>query len=80
MAFLFKLKFMKYLLILTLFLVSCDKTTVKTKKVDSQYNGRSIKEVEYDGCTYVVFNEGDMKSDAAWGAHKGNCPNSIHKQ
>lgn len=67
---------MKYLFILALFLTSCYDTTLEVKESESIYNGKSVKEVKYEGCTYVVFNEGDM----AWGGHKGNCSNPIHNQ
>ena len=36
----------------------------------------SATEYTYDGCQYVRFGYGDC----AWGAHKGNCNNPIHKK
>jgi len=38
-----------------------------------------VKDVEvmiYDGCEYVVVGHGTR----AWGSHKGNCKNPIHKE
>lgn len=34
---------------------------------------------EYDGCQYVRFDESN-NGYGAWGSHKGNCTNPIHKK
>lgn len=41
---------------------------------DSTMN-QTVLEYEYDGCQYVYFGTGQW----AWGGHKGNCKNPIHR-
>jgi len=36
----------------------------------------NIKECTYQGCEYIQVGLGTR----AWGSHKGNCKNPIHKQ
>lgn len=64
-------------------LVSCEhqrsQTAVKppkelSKTADDYY--RNVTEFTYEGCEYIKVSSGQN----AWGSHKGNCKNPIHKQ
>lgn len=85
---------MKYVLMVLLvsFLNSCDdiignkKEQVSTvsKPIEIKALDTSIPQYEIyyqiytlDGCEYIEVNGG---TDHAWGTHKGNCKNSIHKK
>jgi hypothetical protein len=65
---------------LGLFLISCDKQPkVKEQpiglrqKSDEHY--KNVTEFTYGGCEYIRVGYGQN----AWGSHKGNCTNPIHK-
>ena len=79
-----------------LILGSCDNVIYdiisdKKEEVDSVSKPIEIKEIDtseaqyeryyqtytLDGCEYIEINGG---TDHAWGTHKGNCKNSIHKK
>lgn len=64
-------------------LVSCEEQKSKTaveppkelsKTADNYY--QNVTEFTYEGCEYIKVGSGQN----AWGAHKGNCKNPIHKQ
>ena len=64
-------------------LVTCgeqrSQTTVKppkelTKNNDNNY--LNVTEFTYEGCEYIKVGIGQY----AWGSHKGNCKNQIHKK
>lgn len=66
---------------LGLFLISCDEQPkVKEQpiglrqKSDDRY--RNVTEFTYGGCEYIKVGYGQ----SAWGSHKGNCINPIHKK
>jgi hypothetical protein len=63
------------------FLISCDEQPkVKEKpiglrqKSDEEYT--NVTEYTYGGCEYIKV--GYLQN--AWGSHKGNCSNPIHKK
>ena len=69
--------------IILMLLVSCDKQKSKTavkptkelsKTADNYY--RNVTEFTYEGCEYIKVSSGQN----AWGSHKGNCKNPIHKK
>jgi hypothetical protein len=73
------------LIIITLFLFSCEgNIQVSTQpkeepiglrqKSDVRY--KNVTEFTYGGCEYIKVGYGDC----AWGSHKGNCKNPIHKK
>lgn len=66
------------LLILSLFLLSCNKTNVNTKETDFVYStmGTTLEIYTIDSCQYVGHLDGG-ESDIL--THKGNCNNPIHK-
>ena len=35
---------------------------------------RTVKEVTYDNCVYIIIENGN----GTWGCHKGSCKNIIH--
>ena len=64
-------------------LTSCEEQKSKTsveppkelsKTADDYY--RNVTEFTYEGCEYIKVGTGQN----AWGSHKGNCKNPIHKQ
>ena len=66
---------------LGLFLISCDEQPkVKEQpiglrqKSDEHY--KNVTEFTYGGCEYIRVGYGQN----AWGSHKGNCTNPIHKK
>lgn len=66
---------------LGLFLISCDEQPkVKEQpiglrqKSDEHY--KNVTEFTYGGCEYIRVGYGQN----AWGSHKGNCINPIHKK
>jgi hypothetical protein len=66
---------------LGLFLISCDEQSkVKEQpiglrqKSDEHY--KNVTEFTYGGCEYIRVGYGQN----AWGSHKGNCINPIHKK
>ena len=66
---------------LGLFLISCDEQPkVKEEpiglrqKSDEHY--KNVTEFTYGGCEYIRVGYGQN----AWGSHKGNCINPIHKK
>ena len=66
---------------LGLFLISCDEQPkVKEQpiglrqKSDEHY--KNVTEFTYGGCEYIKVGYGQ----SAWGSHKGNCINPIHKK
>jgi hypothetical protein len=66
---------------LGLFLISCDEQPkVKEQpiglrqKSDEHY--KNVTEFTYGGCEYIRVGYGKN----AWGSHKGNCINPIHKK
>lgn len=67
---------------LGLFLISCDGQKPQTieepiglrQKSDDRY--RNVTEYTYGGCEYIKVGFGQN----AWGSHKGNCINPIHKK
>jgi hypothetical protein len=66
---------------LGLFLISCnEQSKVKEKpiglrqKSDEEYT--NVTEYTYGGCEYIKV--GYLQN--AWGSHKGNCSNPIHKK
>ena len=68
---------------LGLFLISCDEQPrTKSKeepiglrqKSDEHY--KNVTEYTYGGCEYIKVGYGQ----SAWGSHKGNCINPIHKK
>ena len=66
---------------LGLFLISCDEQAkVKEQpiglrqKSDEHY--KNVTEFTYGGCEYIRVGYGQN----AWGSHKGNCINPIHKK
>ena len=68
-------------IILGLFLFSCgEQTKVKEQpiglrqKSDEHY--KNVTEFTYGGCEYIRVGYGQN----AWGSHKGNCINPIHKK
>jgi hypothetical protein len=44
------------------------------QKSDERY--KNVTEFTYGGCEYIKVGYGDC----AWGSHKGNCSNPIHKK
>jgi hypothetical protein len=42
----------------------------------SEYYDQHYKVYTYEGCEYIRIDNGRE----AWGSHKGNCSNPIHKQ
>jgi len=66
---------------LGLFLISCnEQSKVKEKPIglrqQSDDHYRNVTEFTYGGCQYIKVGYGDC----AWGSHKGNCTNPIHKK
>ena len=66
---------------LGLFLISCnEQPKVKEQpiglrqKSDDRY--KNVTEFTYGGCEYIKVGYGQ----SAWGSHKGNCINPIHKK
>ena len=66
---------------LGLFLISCnEQPKVKEQpiglrqKSDDRY--KNVTEFTYGGCEYIKVGYGQ----SAWGSHKGNCINQIHKK
>jgi hypothetical protein len=49
-----------------------------SKELDntSPYYNQKYEIYTFEGCEYIVGGVGTMR----WGAHKGNCKNSIHKK
>lgn len=50
----------------------------KSTELDStsRYYDKQYQIYTLEGCEYIVVNSGSSR----WGAHKGNCKNSIHKE
>ena len=66
---------------LGLFLISCDEQPkVKEEPIGlrqkSDDRHRNVTEFTYGGCEYIKVGYGQN----AWGSHKGNCINPIHKK
>ena len=66
---------------LGLFLISCDEQPkVKEQPIGlrqkSDDRHRNVTEFTYGGCEYIKVGYGQ----SAWGSHKGNCINPIHKK
>jgi len=68
------------LIFITIFLFSCNenKTQIQEpiglrQQSDDRY--KNVTEFTYGGCQYIKVGYGDY----AWGSHKGNCTNPIHK-
>jgi hypothetical protein len=66
---------------LGLFLISCDEQPkVKEEPIGlrqkSDDRHRNVTEFTYGGCEYIKVGYGQ----SAWGSHKGNCINPIHKK
>jgi hypothetical protein len=66
---------------LGLFLISCnEQSKVKEKPIglrqQSDDHYRNVTEYTYGGCEYIKVGFGQN----AWGSHKGNCKNPIHKK
>ena len=66
---------------LGLFLISCDEQPkVKEEPIGlrqkSDDRHRNVTEFTYGGCEYIRVGYGQN----AWGSHKGNCINPIHKK
>ena len=71
----------------SLFLIfGCEKSEPRTEEQIKQkeqielvnkfsVNSWGVKEVEHEGCQYIVFANGDRGGIT----HKGNCNNPIHK-
>ena len=73
------MKKLLFLIVLSL-LVSCEgNVQVSTQpiglrqKADEHY--KNVTEYTYGGCEYIKVGYGQN----AWGSHKGNCSNPIHK-
>ena len=70
------------LIFITLFLFSCGYQTPKVneqpislrQQSDDRYT--NVTEYTYGGCEYIKVGTGQN----AWGSHKGNCKNPIHKK
>ncbi len=62
-------------------LVSCEEQKsqkeipTKLSKTTENYYQR-VSEFNYEGCEYIKVGTGQN----AWGSHKGNCKNPIHKK
>jgi hypothetical protein len=69
---------MKHLLLALLILTfaGCVESTLERRKTKEKYSGRTVEIVVFEGCEYVHFGMGDW----SWGAHKGDCRNSIHNK
>jgi len=66
---------------LGLFLISCDEQPkVKEQPIGlrqkSDDRHKNVTEFTYGGCEYIRVGYGQ----SAWGSHKGNCINPIHKK
>jgi hypothetical protein len=63
--------------------VKDDNTVSKPVEIKELGNSDSIPYYRHyqiymlDGCEYIEVNGG---TSSAWGTHKGNCKNSIHKE
>jgi protein involved in sex pheromone biosynthesis len=51
---------------------------IEIKQIDTSVEvyERYYQKYTLDGCEYIEVNGG---TNSAWGTHKGNCKNSIHK-
>jgi len=56
-------------------LLSCSSNNTQTVKGPEELNSDRVTEFTYEGCEYVRIGFGER----AWGSHKGNCKNPIHK-
>jgi hypothetical protein len=67
----------KFLLIILslIILVSCEDNLPKSSQPTVLSDVKSVEVMVYDSCEYVVVGHGTR----AWGSHKGNCKNPIHK-
>jgi hypothetical protein len=69
------------LIFIALFLFSCSVQTPKSKeepiglRQQSDDLHKNVTEYTYGGCEYIRVGYGQ----SAWGSHKGNCTNPIHK-
>ena len=66
---------------LGLFLISCDEQPkVKEQPIGLRQKSddlhKNVTEFTYGGCVYIRVGYGQN----AWGSHKGNCINPIHKK
>lgn len=63
--------------VITTLFISCNEPNIATKNTGIIINkqGTNLKEVEIDGCEYIMLNGYRMFGIA----HKGNCKNPIHK-
>jgi len=69
---------------LVIFMItSCTRPTPSTIETEnnklsknSEYYNTNVFEYTYEGCEYIRIDGGAN----AWGAHKGNCKNPIHKE
>lgn len=66
---------------LGLFLISCDeRPKVKEEPIGLRQKSddlhKNVTEYTYGGCEYIKVGYGQ----SAWGSHKGNCINPIHKK
>ena len=62
-------------------LVSCEERKPQIKepiglRQQSDERYKNVTEFTYGGCQYIKVGYGDC----AWGSHKGNCSNPIHKK
>ena len=62
-------------------LVSCEEQKPQIKepiglRQQSDERYKNVTEFTYGGCQYIKVGYGDC----AWGSHKGNCTNPIHKK
>jgi hypothetical protein len=69
------------LIFIALFLFSCDNQKPKVKEQPIELRQQSddhfinVTEYTYGDCEYIKVGYGQN----AWGSHKGNCDNPIHK-
>jgi hypothetical protein len=68
----------KFLLIILslIILVSCEDNLPKSSRPTVLSDVKSVEVMVYDNCEYVVVGHGTR----AWGSHKGNCKNPMHKE
>jgi RNase P subunit RPR2 len=72
----------KILIILTLASTACNQDAAVSKIETSRdclskkhiNLDRTVKEVTYDNCEYIIIENGN----GTWGCHKGSCKNIIH--
>lgn len=77
-----------YALFIAISLISCAapdpnskeaKAEVQEKQNQAQESTSHLQVVRYDGCQYLIYDDG-VNDDRAYSiTHKGNCDNPIHK-